>query len=306
MGTPNCVQTLKAVRRVIFQFRTDDNNVNNTIDLTATNWVTELKDKISDDTNAYERLYPTPQVRNLTVERTDDVFEEAPDGQKYRIDGVGGVYQFNYMLWGSDAVPAVLAESERTGCTEMNIYLWDAACGFWGIKENLTDTTMRGIRMTVESFVKFMQFATDTTVTKIQQAFDLLQDENLGKLAVIPQSVHGLGFDDLAPAISGTTVAVDMPTSTTVQLSVRDNFGTAISANPITGLNVNTYFELFNVTTGAVTTLSTVTAPVEAPALSGDYTLTLDAAATTGDRFRVRALGVSGYVFAWSDEVVAP
>lgn len=306
MGTPNCVQTLKAVRRVILQFRTDNSNVANTVDLTATNWIEELKDKITDGAEADKRFYPTPQVRNLTVERTDDVFEEAPDGQKYRIEGVGGVYMFNYMLWGKDAAPAILKEANRLGCTEMNIYLLDAAVGFWGIKEGVTNTVMRGIRMTVESFVKFMQFATDTSVTKIESRFDLMQDEDLGNLAVIPQSVHGLGFDDFAPAISGTTVAVDMPSASTIQVSVRDNFGSAISANSITGLDQNTFFEVYNISTGATTPLSGVTAPVESPAESGDYTLTLDAAAGTGEKFIVRAKGVDGYVFAWSDEVESP
>ena len=159
LGRPNCGIEMNAVAFPIFVPRAKSDGTRNTIDLTSATLGADIKALISTSTALLERLYPAPKMENITFDRTETVYETAGSTKKYKIPGVGGVYSFKGELWGKEAIHSILRELEKVGCSEIDVYLTTVDGNLWGIKDNQSDTIMRGYEMSTVTFDAFKSFA---------------------------------------------------------------------------------------------------------------------------------------------------
>ncbi len=274
MGRPNCVIEQKTMAFPILVPRFKPDGTRNTINVASPSLGADIQALISTSTAPELRLYPFPRVEEATWERTPTVYEEAPSNRKFKIDGVGGVYTLSFKVWGKDSAYQVMREALKFGCSELDFYYVDVAGNLWGIKDNVTDTVLRGYEMSTETFDSFVEFATDTTVQKGMFSWDIENTECIENSYCITSDELGYKATDLTPNQSAFQTAVAI-SATEIEVTVFTGFGSALNRDAVEGL-VDPAFVVQNLTqstTPAVT--STETTP-------GVYTLTI-AAQTTGD-----------------------
>lgn len=236
LGRPDCVIEMKAIAfpLIVPRFQADG-TTRNTIDLTSATLGADIQALVATSTAVLERLYPFPRIENATFERTDTVFETAPSTRKYKIDGVGGVRTFNFELWAKSAVHSIGRELTRIGCTDVDFYLVDVAGSIWGIKDNESDTIMRGYEMATETFDSFKMYATDTTTQKIMISWDMDNAECEFNSYAITSGELGYSATTLR-ANSPASIALVELDATHVQFTVTENTGDAVNNDPIIGL----------------------------------------------------------------------
>jgi len=286
LGRPKCVTEMGTIAFPILFPRYDATGARNTFDLSSATLGQDILDLVQADSSTF-RIYPFSKVENVTTDRTDTVYETFPSGRKVRIDGVGGIRTFGMELIGKDGVNGILRELKKNGCTDMDFVLADVNGNLWLQKDDELSTTGTGWKMDSETFDAFKVYATDTTSAKIMVSFDLARYEKEENGYVITASELGYPATDLQGLVAGTQVATPL-TTTTIRVKVYDNYGSAVTNNPVTGL-LNANFVLKNTTTPAtVTTTTSETA-------DGDYTLTFTAQ-TGGDAGTVEVFA-NGYDF---------
>lgn len=290
LNRPNCVIEMKAIAFPILIPRYKANGDRNTIDLTSPTLGADIQALIQAATAVLERIYPFPRCENVSFERTETVFETAASTRKYKIDGVGGVRSFMFQLWAKDAVHAILRELKKVGCSDVDFFLATVDGNLWGIKDNVTDTVMRGYEMATETFDAFKEYATDTTTQKIMVSWDLDNDEcEENSYAITSEEMiatGGVKSTALKGLISAYTTSTAL-TTTTARVLVNTGFGSAGDRGDVTGL-VDANFSLFNENTQ----LAVAATAVETA--DGDYTLTF-LAQTLNDVITVNVVNATGY-----------
>lgn len=236
LGRPDCVLEMRAVAFPIIVPRYKADGVTrNTIDLTSPTLGADIQALIAASTATLERIYPFPRCENVTFERTDTVFEEAPSTRKYKIPGVGGVRTLNFETWGKNAIHSILRELKKVGCTDVDFYLVDVSGSVWGILDNPTDTVMRGYEMAAETFDAFKMYATDTTTQKLMISWDMDNAECEENSYGLSSEVLGYNAaSTLKPLNSGFIVLTELD-ATTVQFKVVEPDGSA-AGSPVVGL----------------------------------------------------------------------
>lgn len=298
LGRPNCVIEMKAIAfPIIIPRYKADGVTRNTINVLSPTLGADIQALVSASTPSTERIYPFPRCENVTTSRTETVFETAASTRKYKIQGVGGVRSFLFELWGKEAANQILRELKKYGCTEVDFFLVDVAGSIWGIKDDVTDTILRGYEMSTETFDAFKEYATDTTVAKSMISWDLDNQEceensyaiTAGELGYNATSLRGLvsAFQALTP-ISNTT-ASDV---------VFTGFGSAGDRDDVVGLLIGNFtVENLDVPAGNIA-LSVLEGP------DGTYLITTSAQ-TAGENHRVTVLA-TGYDVATQDFVAIP
>jgi hypothetical protein len=302
LGRPDCVIEMKALAfPVIIPRYKADGVTRNTIDLTSPTIGADIQALIATSTALLERIYPFPRCENVTFERTDTVYETAPSTRKYKIVGVGGVRTFKFETWGKNAVHHILRELKKIGCTDVDFFLVDVAGAFWGIKDNPTDTIMRGYEMATETFDAFKDYATDTTTQKLMVSWDLDNYECEENSYAITAEELGYSATSLRGNVSGYQVNASSPTLTTLQTTIQTGFGSATTPEVIVGLT-DANFTILDITAGLPGTPLTITPPVvESP--EGTYLITLSAPMTSGDNIRIE-VSANGYDVNFADVLV--
>jgi len=289
LGRPDCVIEMKAIAfPIIIPRYKADGVTRNTIDLASITLGQDIKDLVKASTALLERIYPFPRCENISFDRTDTVYETAPSTRKYKIAGVGGVRTFKFETWGKDAVHAILREMKKIGCTDVDFLLVDVAGSLWGIKDNESDTVMRGYTMATETFDAFKTYATDTTTSKLMFMWDLDNAEAEECSYAIVSSELGYSATTLKPNVGASISLVELD-ATHVQFTVTSGFGTAVTNDPITGL-VDANF----VVTANGTPVPIIPSIVETSA--GVYSFNhLDADITVGDLVVGSVINAIGY-----------
>lgn len=287
LGRPNCVIEMRVMAFPILVPRFKANGDRNTIDVTSATLGQDIQDLIdaSVTTSAQERIYPFPRVEEPTWERTETVYDTASSTRKFKVFGVGGVYTLAFQLWGKDAVNAIIRELKKFGCSDVDLYIATVDGNFWGIKDDKTDTIIRGVELNTETYDVFKTFATSTTVEKTMVQVDLENTECVEDFYAITSeemiNSGGVKSTSLRANLAGcqTLSAID---TTHTQSVVFSSFGTAGVRDSIEEL-LAANFTLFNITTQlAVPVLGVVeTTP-------GTYSIEYaDVNVTPGDDLRV-------------------
>ena len=303
MNRPNCVIEQRALAFPAFMPRFKADGTRNTIDITSATIGTDIQALVN-AADPLQRLYPMPRMENVTWERTDTVFEEAPSTRKYIVPGVGGVRTLNGELWGKNAVNQMLRELKKLGCSEVDLYYFDVAGNIWGIKDNVTDSVMRGYAVSTETFDAFKDYATDTTVPKIMVSLDFDNAECEENSYAITQEELGYNAANTIKGLFTGLMNLEELVDGTVTLTAFTGYGSANNRHDIVGLDAITpsiTLALYNVTQATAMTTPTGFA---ATAVDGQYTFDfLTAEAALNDVIRLTITGATGYDFppqVWS------
>jgi len=301
LARPNCVISQKALAFPVMIPRFKADGTRNSIDLAADpltflnpagvagDYATlgaYIKAKIEDSSFASEdRFYPMPKVVGATFERTEQLFETAPSTIKYKIDGVGGVRTWKMQLWAKDAVFAIFRELKKFGCSDLDVFYIDLAGAIWGIKDDANTSVIRGYEMSTNTFDVFKDYASDTTVEKLNISFDLDNAECEENSYAITSEELGYKATTLRGLIAAS-VAVDNPDLSTVVATVSSAYGSAKTSVKVVGLLDSAF-----IVKDATGTILPHTGTVENP--NGTYTIAMTSALTVTDTYTVSVLATT-------------
>ena len=303
MGRPNCVTEQKTMAMPWLRAKYKKDGTQNYLNVNqdpstildsngvAGNYATfgdYVKDLIQNSNwDASERIYPMPRVEGATFERTETVYETAPSTKKYKIDGVGGVRTWNFQLWAKDAVNQIYRELKQIGCTDLEAFYIDIAGAIWGIMDEPKSGLLRGYEWSAETFDVFRDYATDTTVSKLNISVDL--DNNECEENSYPVTASELGYraSTMKGLVSASVVADNSDLSTIVA-NVCTGFGTAQNPDNILGL-VDADFVVVDAAAPLVPLAHTGTVEVD-----GTYTISMTAPLTAASIYIVKATA-TGY-----------
>jgi hypothetical protein len=289
-GTPSTQRVIKDGTKIFAMRLYGDDGVRNEITSTDTVDAAFIAAMIN-NADYSKRLYPIGEFRNVESLRADPVTESFNDGSSSITQK--GVRTFTGAL--INYSNAYISQLESFSCSKFGIYTVDD-CG------NLTGSlsadclSLYPIRVNESSWYPSLMKGTDTTVGKVNLAFEFHQLEQDANLRVILKSemtsvdlLETDGLEDVTATISG-----EATTGFVAALTIKyDAFQTAV---PVVGETVAS-FEAYNVTNSASITL---TSSSEAP--DGTYTIIMPAQ-TSADIIRLRfaAASATGY---WMEQLI--
>lgn len=296
-GASGCTIEMKPMAFPIFEYEKKADGTRNGIDVTSATLGADIVAKVLASTAVAERLFPTLRVQNPTVSRTDTNYETTANGDKFRLDGEGGIYSFLMEYYGADGVFQIFREFKKMGCIDIVMYIASTDGNLWGTKDSITGDMLYGYKLSKETIDSFFMFPVPGAKAKTMLSFDVDRDVCIENSFVITSNeminTGGVKSTSLTPLVSGFQTLTN-PTATTFQDVVYEGFGTAGVRTPITGLapgGVGTAFTATDITGGLPGTGLTVSGAVEAP--NGTYLLTLSAPVSASDiiQFEVTATG---------------
>ena len=257
-GVPNCVTLQSVTSKFVMVPLEDSTGAKNFIDLTAT--LNEaFFDALINQADATKRWFPLPLLENVSMEKGDSTFEEAPSGRKVFIKQAKR--SFSGELW--EATPQLLSKIQDNRCVEFGIYIIDVNGNLVGSK---VGDKLYPIPVDNQSFDARLMYATDTTVQKLMVTFDFYRLFDEGTLWLITPDEVNYDFNLLEGLLDVEMTKVSaLQTELVVDATLM--FGTALNPIKVTGL-VLADFTLLDATTGSPITITGVTA------VSNRYTLT--------------------------------
>ena len=276
-GVTNCELIKRATFTIMLQSKYDETGALNYIDTTN---LAGVATATGATVHPLKRLYPLPVAENVTMDKTETVYEVAPSNRRYEAqDGVRtNIFQF----MGTNSSFRFLGELNKFGCKDLVYYIVDVNGNIWGTS---TETgKLYGVGVARSTFDTMLMHATDTTVQKIQLQFDTeygfddsswrgITAEALGYPATELQGLLSLTATVSSISTTGATVAVTYATNNAVTPAVG-----------LTGLVVAD-FTAKNLTDSTTVTVATSTESLVTP---GTYVLTW-AAQTSADVMTVEA-----------------
>lgn len=238
LGKPSCTVEMKRLAFPIFVPRFKADGTRFTFDITSSTIGQILKDALV-ALDPENRIYPMLKVNNPTFDRTETAYQTDDAGEKFRLDGEGNVRTINMMLWGDSAVPQMMRELKKYGCSELDVLLVDVG-NIWGIKDDEDSTTMRGFALSKSTFDVFKGYAVGGAVQSLNVSFDLEKDE-------CEENAYAITNDELtykATTLVGLQTAHVfnvaetgvVTTVTSMTMEVHTGYGTAGTRKPVTGL----------------------------------------------------------------------
>jgi hypothetical protein len=271
-GLPAC-STGASVAKGIFLFPQFANDgTSNEIDVTDTIDDAYILAKVR-HADPSKRWYPIQDIKNVTTDRADPVYDTAGDGSKAFVKD--GLRTFSFECWSGGA--RLKKQLDKARCRSF---------AFFGIEEgringiDRTDTQLilNGIRIAPDSLVVKYVAPTDALKEKLLVTLDVDQrelDSNMSYVEVADDAdLTGYrGLLDIYSTIPANTL-------TTVTLELYNKYGAANAKNVLSGL-VAADFALYNVTDSAAVTVSS---SVESP--DGTYLISFTAQ-TANDVLRI-------------------
>ena len=281
LGVPNCYATFKVAKQVIFVEYFNGTGGINGIDLSAlTGPNGEFSqadlDALVQNLDPGARWYPTPQIKNVTNERAEDLKEDFDDGTSLFIQK--GARVFNGMITKAD--PTLYGNIEKARCSTVGYFIIDKAGNLQG--NQTRPGFLDPVRVEDETISGNLMMPTDAGTVKIGLSFGIdstMDDADLAMITADQITANLLGVGGIVDAFNTNTA-----TKTTTELSFQldTSFGGVTSRIPVEDL-VLADFTFFNVTTALAVVPATV---VESPTVAGFYTATY-AAQTASDVMRV-------------------
>jgi hypothetical protein len=269
-GRPSCFPIFDVAKQIILlEYFKQDGTVNGIQLSTLVNGEVDqtFLDSKFRANSSRDRWYPTPELKNITNERADDIEEEFEDTSSVFIQE--GARTFDGSILKGD--PVLLGNLQKWRCLTVGIYIVDK-------QENLIGKMDRAdwldpIRLQDESFSPGFIFGTDTTKQKNRIRFKvsaLEKDSNLRMIEGSKITGNLLGSGGLIDVFGGA-FANTLVTAFDVQLNT--GFGGVTSYTAAEGMAA-TDFSLFNETTQLPVVILTVTESSSTPGL---YTFTFAA-----------------------------
>jgi hypothetical protein len=189
-GTPNCITIQSVTSKLILVPLFNNDGGYNSISLSGTTSF-QINDKINQE-DASKRWFPLGTFENVTMEKAESSFEEAPSGKKVFIKQ--GKRSFAGELWST--TPTLLGKIQDNRCVEFGVYIVDVNGNLIGLNQN--QGNLRPIPVDNQSFDARLMFATDTTIQKIMVAFDFDRLVDESQLWMItPEDADGFNFNSV-------------------------------------------------------------------------------------------------------------
>ena len=189
-GTPNCITIQSVTSKLILVPLINNDGGYNSISLSGTT-ASIINDKINEE-DASKRWFPLGTFENVTMEKAESSFEEAPSGKKVFIKQ--GKRSFAGELWST--TPTLLGKIQDNRCVEFGVYIVDVNGNLIGLNKN--QGNLRPIPVDNQSFDARLMFATDTTIQKIMVAFDFDRLVDESQLWMItPEDAAGFNFNSV-------------------------------------------------------------------------------------------------------------
>lgn len=282
-GVTNCELIKKATYTIMLQAKYNEDGQKNFIDLTTGQIGEDIQTLTSAETHPLRRLYPLPVAENVTMDKTETVYEVAPSNRRYEAqDGVRtNIFQF----LGANSSFRFLGELNKFGCKDLVYYIVDVNGAIWGsFPSGVTEDALYGVDVAKSTFDTMLMHATDTTVQKIQLQFDTAYNFDDSSWRGITASDLGYSATELQGLLSLTA---SVSSISTTGATVLVTYATNSAVTPKVGLKglVIADFALLNVTDNASVTIATLT---ESPTVDGQYALTWTAQ-TSADVMEISA-----------------
>ncbi len=301
-GLPICVQTQKVLKKFIFVNLQTAAGVNNFLDPSTTLNAAAMTALINNaDTSI--RYYVTPEIKNVTADKEDPVYEKFKDGSSFFIRE--GVRTFKGVF--PDCPPLYKGVLESMRCnSNLGFYGIDIQGNIFGLT-NGTDGKLYPIPVNVQSVVAKVMLGTDDTTQQIDFSYEIpswVLDSNfrmIGRNSFVdynPVTLNGLlsvyfslvSITDTVLTVNIYLQSPDLGALVPLQGLVTANF---ISSNTAaTG-------KIYDVTDAADKTI-TAAAVAGTP---GQYTLTYS---TIAAKTLTLDASLSGYDFSWFISTLAP
>jgi hypothetical protein len=265
LGRPSCFPVFDVTKQAILvEYFKPDGTINGIelSGLTGGKLDQTYLDARVKDVNGKTRWYPTPELKNITDERAEDITETFEDTSSVFIQE--GARAFTGLIVKGD--PVLLGNLQKWRCLTIGVFFVDKSGNLIG--KRTRDGFLDPILLQDESFSASLIKGTDTTKQKDSLSFIISQLENDANLRMIEGSdisANLLGVGGLVD-VTATTVSNISVTGFDVQLDTP--FGGVTSPIPAEGLGLAD-FEVFNNTSSLAVTVTSVT---ESTVTSGLYT----------------------------------
>lgn len=287
-GTPNCEPIMKVAKKLILVPYYDDAGAVNYIDLDDTLDQDYFDDKIN-ETDASQRWFPLPELKNVSSEKPDDIVEQFEDGSRAFVHEA--VRPFTAII--PSLSTNYLEKLKSVRCSKIGVFIVDKDGNLIG---NLAeDGKLYPIYVDKNSWNAKYVMPSDSTVAKIQLTFNFGPDEKDEDLRMITS-------DDIDPVnllllegLIDVNAVYTSPTQTGFIATITTDFGSALNPVKVKGLLVAD-FSLYNVTDSADITIVSVTETSD-----GVYVFVF-ASQTASDVARLSG-NKSGYDFSRIDDI---
>ena len=276
-GRPNCVVIQKTLAMPWFRAKNKKDGTKNYIDVNA-------DPALIPDSNGVTGNYATlgAYIQDLATNPNWDASERL-----YPMPRVEGVRTMMFQLWGPDSAAQIYRELKTIGCTELEMYYIDISANTWGIMDDPTTGLLRGYELSAETFDVFKDYATDTTVQKLNISVDFDNEECEENSYVLTSSELGFKPTQIKP-LKSASIAADNPDLNTIVATVSTGFGSAQSSDKVLGM-VDADFIVEDATAPGVALAHTGTVETD-----GTYTITMTVALTATSSYIVKG-SATGY-----------
>lgn len=286
-GLPNCTSVLDIAKKLIIVKMQDGAGAANKIDLSTTLDASYFSALIN-QTDETKRFFPTADFDNVTLERGDPLTESLDSGVEVFLRQGDLDATLSFIKVDSAYAGAI----DDWKCQQnFGVYIVDESGRIIGDKS--TADELRPLRVDQNTWNARYVWATGSTVPKVLLGFSFarsVSDSDLGYIGSgdYESDVEPLDFRGL---LDVNAEVVGTPTTIGFVIKLTTDYGSAMNAEPVTGL-IEADFDVYNETDTTSVTPSSVT---ESPA--GTYTF-VTSAQTSGDELTVTfASGVTGYDF---------
>lgn len=302
-GRPNCVPIFMAAYG-IFAVPTYDSEGNlNSIDLEDDIDEAYLTARLN-DTDATKRWYPIMELKNVTSDRSDPIYETFPDNSKAFVQD--GVRTFSAEVRGIGAGPEFKQKLDSLRCSPVSIFVIDKNGSIRGIVDKDSEAFLYPIKTDPNTWLTKLIPGTDTTNEHLLMNFDWAQSEDDALLRMIDSGdmeANLLG----ARGLVDVNIVVGAITTTTVVITLSYDYGSLKNKLPDSGLVANDFVsfdggalaKVYNSTDDADIAITSV---VENP--NGTYLITWGVAQTVADVMKIKIVkngrdysGVNGTQF---------
>lgn len=233
-----CITTKAVEKQTWIMNETGSDGTKNFIDLTATLDDTYFSDLIN-EANPLDRLYPLPEIKNVTDARDKPVVYTWKDGTEVFVRD--GVRKFEGMFPPDSASPQLLGILEGQRCSTPCKFAIDANGTIWG-RISADGTKLYPVKMDGQSVAGIYINPTDTEPAMLAYSFNLHPSEKDCKLRGLEASeltgdINPLDYEGLMDVY----VEVISCSITKLVVKLYDIFGTPLNPETIKGLLVGDF-----------------------------------------------------------------
>lgn len=256
-GTPNCITIQSVTSQIILVPIYAIDGTKNKIALGTALSETSVN-ALLNQTDSSKRWFPLGTFENVTMEKAESSFEEAPSGKKVFIKQ--GKRSFAGELWST--TPTLLGKIQDNRCVEFGVYIVDVNGNLIGSKNG---TDLYPIPVDNQSFDARLMYATDSTVQKIMVAFDFDRLFDESTLWIIsPSDAGGYNFNNVEGLLDVVLTKVSAA-QTGMTLKANLEYGTGANGIAVKGLSSSDF--TLKTSGGTVISITSVTA------IDNSYTL---------------------------------